>query len=60
MDFILDKTGISKLTYIGHSQGTTQMFAAIATNPTFWQKRLNLFCALAPVTRVDAARSAEL
>ena len=29
-DFVLDKTGVEKVTYIGHSQGCAQMFAAMS------------------------------
>lgn len=36
------------------------MFAALATNAEFFSKRINLFCALAPVTRVDEAKSETL
>lgn len=49
IDFVRKMTGVEKLTYIGHSQGTTQMFYALATDHDFWEKRLNLFVALAPV-----------
>jgi pimeloyl-ACP methyl ester carboxylesterase len=30
IDFVRHMTGKDKITYIGHSQGTTQMFAALA------------------------------
>lgn len=40
---------MSKLTWIGHSQGTSQMFYAMSNNPTYWKGKLNLFVALAPV-----------
>ena len=29
IDYILNTTGYYSLTYVGHSQGTTQMFAAL-------------------------------
>lgn len=41
------------LTYIGYSQGTTQMFTALSYNFGDLQDRLNLFIALAPVARLD-------
>lgn len=33
--------------------GTTQLFYALSDQPDFWKERLNLFVALAPVTRLD-------
>lgn len=50
IDFILQKTGAVKLTYIGHSQGTTQMFAALGSQTSdFINSKVNKFIALAPV-----------
>lgn len=31
IDYVREQTGVKKLTYIGHSQGTTQMFYALGT-----------------------------
>jgi hypothetical protein len=45
------------VTYIGHSQGTTQMFCALSENLPFFRERMNLFIALAPVVRVDSCSS---
>jgi pimeloyl-ACP methyl ester carboxylesterase len=54
LDFILDSTGREKLTYIGHSTGNTQMFYNFTRpNKKFFTSRVNLFVALAPVTRVQ-------
>lgn len=52
IDYVLGKTGVKKLTYIGHSQGTTQMFASLPDHMDFYRERLNLFIALAPPTRM--------
>ena len=52
-DFILSKTGVENLTYIGHSQGTQQMFAALSENLGFFKDKINVAIMLAPVTRVD-------
>ena len=49
IDFILDKTGLETLSYVGHSQGTTQMFLAGSLDPTYFKQKVNLFVALAPV-----------
>lgn len=52
IDFARMTTGQDKVTYIGHSQGTSQMFYAIQNKQDFWKERINLFTALAPVTRL--------
>jgi pimeloyl-ACP methyl ester carboxylesterase len=51
IDFILKQTGASRLTYIGHSEGTIQAFAGLIANPSLADK-LNLYIALAPVAYV--------
>jgi pimeloyl-ACP methyl ester carboxylesterase len=43
-------SGVDKVTYIAHSQGTSQMFAGIATKPDYYKSVLNGFIALGPVT----------
>lgn len=35
-EFVLKSTGVRKVTYIGHSQGTTQMFCALSENLAFF------------------------
>ncbi len=50
IDFILKKTGRPKLAYVGHSQGTTQMFFALSQNEAWFREKLSIFIALAPVT----------
>jgi pimeloyl-ACP methyl ester carboxylesterase len=52
IDRVLDVTGQQKLTYVGHSQGNTQMFYALATNEEELKNKINLFVALAPITRI--------
>ena len=49
IDFILEKTGLETLSYVGHSQGTTQMFVASSLDPSYFTQKVNLFVALAPV-----------
>ena len=53
IDFIIKKTGVEKITYVGHSQGTTQILSALSENTQWFKQRVNLFCLLAPVARVD-------
>ncbi|ONH65234.1 Sterol esterase TGL1 [Cyberlindnera fabianii] len=48
INYILDFTGQPSLTYIGFSQGTTQMFAAMSINEDL-NSKVNFFVALSPV-----------
>ncbi|GIY12033.1 gastric triacylglycerol lipase [Caerostris darwini] len=50
-DFTLNVTGKKQLSYVGHSQGTTSMFALLSEMPEYNEK-VNLFIALAPVITV--------
>ena len=52
IDYILNITNNSKLAYIGHSQGTTQMFYALSKYGDSMREKLSLFVALAPVTKI--------
>ena len=49
--FVLQYTKLAKLAYVGHSQGTLQMFAHLSSNPSFINN-LSIFIALAPVGTV--------
>lgn len=53
IDFVRLKTGVDKVSYIGHSQGTTSMFSALAENSRNFADKINLFIALAPVAVPD-------
>ena len=59
-DYVIKKTGAESVTYIGHSQGTTQMLAALCDNYEFFKSKLNLVILLAPVARVDRMTSKAL
>lgn len=51
LEFVNENTGNKKLTYIGHSLGTEQMFYALSQDDFKWyEDRVNLFVALAPIT----------
>jgi len=52
IDFVRKQTGQSKISYIGHSQGTTQMYSALTENHGDLQDKLNIFVALAPVVNL--------
>jgi pimeloyl-ACP methyl ester carboxylesterase len=54
---VLSKTQVENVTYIGHSQGTIQMFAALCENLEFFKPKINLAIMLAPVARVDRLSS---
>jgi len=55
MDKVIKETGTEKMSWIGHSMGTTQMFYGLTASPhkKFFSDHLNLFVAYAPVTRLD-------
>ena len=53
IEFVRDKTGFKKITYIGHSQGTSQMYAALSTENQWFEDRLALYASLGSVTRLD-------
>ena len=46
---VMNRTGQEDLTYMGHSQGCTQMFIAMMVYPEFFKKHMKLFVAIAPV-----------
>lgn len=50
--FISEVTGFEKIDYIGHSQGTIIMFAALAEQNAIVERHLKHFIALGPVTTV--------
>jgi pimeloyl-ACP methyl ester carboxylesterase len=56
VDAILSKTSQESLLFVGHSQGTTQMFAALVSQPEL-TKKVNLFVAFAPVAYVAHTES---
>jgi pimeloyl-ACP methyl ester carboxylesterase len=49
--YIRTVTGAAKIGYVGHSQGTTQGFAAFLSNPQL-ASQISAYAALAPVVRV--------
>ncbi|XP_030080374.1 lipase 3-like [Drosophila hydei] len=48
IDAVLAKTGYEKLSYFGHSQGTTSIFVLASTRPEY-NAKINVITALAPV-----------
>lgn len=53
LQFALSQSGRKNLTYIGHSQGSTQMFYSLSAHPEFWSDKINLFVALSPVASMQ-------
>jgi len=49
IDYILGKTGLDNISYVGHSEGTTQMFMGASLMPEYFKERINVYLALAPV-----------
>jgi pimeloyl-ACP methyl ester carboxylesterase len=48
IDFILKTTGRSQLSYIGHSEGTTQIMSGASLIPEYYKQKLNVAVLLAP------------
>jgi pimeloyl-ACP methyl ester carboxylesterase len=53
IDFVLERTGQSQLTYVGHSRGTAQVFAGASLMPDYYAEKVNLMVALGPVANVN-------
>jgi len=53
--FVLEKTGVEQISYIGHSQGTSQAFVAFSRNQEL-AARIKVFVALAPVVHLGHAK----
>jgi pimeloyl-ACP methyl ester carboxylesterase len=60
IDFILKHTGQSKLSYVAHSMGTAQMFIGLSMLNDYYRERMNLFVALAPISRISNTESVPL
>lgn len=56
IDGVLEWTNKSQVTWIGHSQGTTTMFALLSTNESY-NRKISIFIALAPVAYFRHAQS---
>ncbi|CAL4076498.1 unnamed protein product [Meganyctiphanes norvegica] len=56
LDYVLKQTHTTKLWYIGHSMGTTTLFALLSSQPEY-QDRVAAMIALAPVATVKTIQS---
>ena len=52
IDFILNTTSHTSLSYVGHSEGTTQLFIGSSMMPDYFQEKVNIMIALAPVANL--------
>ncbi len=57
IDLIKAKSEVKKITYIGHSQGTTQLFVGFSEKPDYFNKNLNGFIGLGPITKLNNIKS---
>lgn len=58
IEFILKKnTQTNKLIYIGHSQGTIQLFSGLATDLDYFKSKIKLFIALGPIVKTKNIES---
>ena len=53
IDMIQEKTQGQKVAYVGHSQGTTQMFSGLSENEAYFKDKIPLFVALGPVSKIS-------
>ena len=51
-EYVTALTGYPKIAYIGHSQGTSLMFYALATDERYFKRKLSVFIAMGPVTKI--------
>ena len=57
VDLIKATTGKAKVTYVGHSQGGSQIFALCSLNPNYCKNNLTGILALAPAVFIHNTRS---
>ena len=57
IDYIINITGQSKITYVGHSMGGTQMITGLSMNPEYFSEKINLFVGLGAASRLKYTKS---
>lgn len=57
VDYIIEKTGFSKVIYVGHSQGGSMIFALCSMDPNYCSSKISGIVALAPAIYLDNNRS---
>ena len=53
IDYVRNETKQEQVTYLGHSQGGSQILSGLHENAQFFKDRVNLFLLLGPATRLD-------
>lgn len=56
-DWITRVTGNQRISYVGHSQGTTQFVVGAALDPDYYEAKFDLMVALAPIARLTHHQS---
>jgi lysosomal acid lipase/cholesteryl ester hydrolase/gastric triacylglycerol lipase len=51
-DYITELTKYPKLAYVGHSQGTTQMFYGLTQMEDYFAEKVSVFVAMGPVAKI--------
>ena len=57
INYILAANPYPKVAYVGHSQGTSQMFYALAEHEDDYADKISVFIALGPVVRLNYCKS---
>lgn len=57
IDYILDRTGVSQLQFIGHSQGTTAFYVMSSQKPEYIISKVKIMHALAPIAFMSHVQS---
>jgi len=56
LDYVIDRTNVASIRYVGHSMGTTIMFALLASKPEY-NNKIHSFFALGPVAQIKYTTS---
>jgi lysosomal acid lipase/cholesteryl ester hydrolase len=57
IDYIRTTTGVAKIGYVGYSEGTTQMFMALALTQEYIKANVNIVIAQAPIANLGSTTS---
>jgi lysosomal acid lipase/cholesteryl ester hydrolase len=57
IEYVISSTGYPKIAYVGHSQGTTQLFYGLAHNEDYFADKISVFLAFGPVLQLTHCKS---